>query len=93
MANQLSSKEKRRLSRYFRNVERISKISNPEVNARFIRRQQIKAIFRTLGCNNPTKIMIGDALVIITDWKPFKLFRLRRLIRNNEREQNPSITS
>lgn len=81
MPTQLSPKERRKFERYLRNVKKLSRKENLLTsNYKFIMRQQTKAALRTLGCVEPDKRDIGDALGIIRDSMPFKKYRLRKLI-------------
>jgi hypothetical protein len=81
LETKLSSKEKRRLERCINNVQKLEHIKRPTDIQRFIKKRQVHAILVLLGYHNkPSVKVMGDALDIINDWKPFKIRRLYKLI-------------
>lgn len=88
MAPELSSKEKKRLDRFMRNVQRLASHQGKlPGNYDFIMRRQMRAILMILGHPDPRKILIVDALTIMRSPWPFKKYRLRKLIQNGRRRQ------
>lgn len=85
----LSSKEKKKVDRCIRNVQYLSKKTILTETNSFIKRQQLRYVLLMLGA--PRK-EIGfelrkQALDIINDWKPFKVWRLKRIIHGRRTRQ------
>jgi hypothetical protein len=86
----LSPKEKRKVERLIRNVGNLhDKWSRLSEEGRFIYRQQLRVLLIRLGADRKdiSPYLHKDAVDIIIDWKPFKIYRLRKLINNGRRRQ------
>jgi len=77
----LSSKEKNRIELLIRNVQKLSDLKRPTDVQRFIKRQRLRAILVMLGRRKPERVLQAKALDIILDGWPFKIYRLRKLIK------------
>ena len=83
MSPKLSPKEKKRLERCLKNVEKLAKLHHkitPTYD--FIMRQQTKVILKLLGVRDPQKRLIAEAIVVLRNPYPFKKYQLRKLIKN-----------
>lgn len=86
----LSPQEKRKAERLIRNIQilhrRWTRLSDTN---KFIYRQQLRVLLIRLGADRKSigPYLRSDALAIIDDWKPFKIYRLRKLINNGRRRQ------
>lgn len=90
LAKELSPQEKRKVERLIRNVRNLHgrwpKLSD---SGRFIFRQQLRVLLIRLGADRRylDPHLRSSALEIITDWKPFKIRRLRKLINGRRPRQ------
>lgn len=80
-----SPEEKKRIERLMRSVQRVEALRNPTEGQRFMSRHQVRHILKSLGESDPGLKLRKDAFSIIIDGWPFKLYRLRKLIKNGRR--------
>jgi len=81
----LSPKEKRQAERLQKNITFLSKSTQRSETYRFILKQQLRILLMILGTKDADKKMKVGALDIIRDKWPFKIRRLRKLIKHGRR--------
>ena len=76
----LSPTEKQKLNECIAVVVRL--LNKPHLSEKnnFVLRQKMRYALVILGEKNPSRVLIGRALVIAADLWPFKIYRLRNLI-------------
>jgi hypothetical protein len=82
----LSPEEKSKLERLITNVQRTSRARKPTDSQRWFMKHQLRVILMMLGePKRPELDLRNKALKIINDGWPFKIYRLRKLIKNGRR--------
>lgn len=82
----LSPEEKSKLKRLIANVQRTSSASKPTDSQRWFMKHQLRVLLMVLGeSKRPESDLRNNALGIINDVWPFKIYRLRKLIQNGRR--------
>jgi len=85
----LSSKEKKRLERFLRNVQKLAVRHHRLTNTyRFVMHQQMKEALILLGIPNPGIRLVAESIVVMRNPYPFKKYQLRKLIKDVRRRQS-----
>ncbi len=82
----LLPKEKRRVERLQKNITFLSKSTQLSETYRFILKQQLRILLMILGAGAVDKKIKAEAIAILQDMWPFKIRRLRKLIKNGRRQ-------
>jgi hypothetical protein len=82
----LSPEEKSKLDRLISNIQRTSGSKKPTDSQRWFMKHQLRVLLIRLGePRRPDLDLREQALKIINDGWPFKIYRLRKLIKNGRR--------
>jgi hypothetical protein len=86
MVSNLSPKEKEKLERFMKNVQKlVPHLRRLPSMFDFVVRQQTKEALKLLGNPQPNRKLVTEALLIMGNPYPFKKYQLRKLIRNGRR--------